>query len=192
LGLVRDYLDLARLEQGHLQVRPRKGVDLLEQVVLPALEIIQPQMDEKGMTLRRKFPAGCMEVECDPALMGIVFINLLGNAVKYGNEGGTIELSVESSPPLHARVTNEGPGFQEHERNLLFRKFSRIPAPALASRKGSGVGLYTTWWIVNHHGGKIWADSEPGHWARFTFEIPQPLSVDLRGEDGTSFSEGSP
>ncbi len=146
-----------------------------EDSILPALEIIQPQMDEKRMTLVRKIPEGRLEVECDPALMSIVFINLLGNAVKYGNEGGAIELSLETGTTLRASVTNEGPGFQDHQRNLLFRKFSRIPAPEFASRKGSGVGLYTTWWIVNHHGGKIWADSEPGRWARFTFEIPQPL-----------------
>ena len=175
LGLVREYLDLARLEQGHLQVHPRKGADLWEDSILPALEIIQPQMDEKHMTLVRKIPEGRLEMECDPALMSIVFINLLGNAVKYGNEGGAIELSLETGTTLRASVTNEGPGFQDHQRNLLFRKFSRIPSPEFASRKGSGVGLYTTWWIVNRHGGKIWADSEPGRWARFTFEIPQPL-----------------
>ena len=176
LELVREYLDLARLEQGHLQVRPQKGVKVMDQVILPALDMIQPQLDENAMKLVSHVPEGRLEAECDPALMTIVLVNLLGNAAKYGKVGGTVELSVEAHPALRVSITNEGPGFQEHERTLLFRKFSRIPSRELASRKGSGVGLYTTWWIVNHHGGKIWADSEPGRWARFTFEIPQPLT----------------
>lgn len=175
LGLVREYLDLARLEQGHLQVQPLKGVNVMDQLILPALDIIQPQLDENAMKFVCHATEGQIEAECDPALMIIVLINLLGNAAKYGQAGGKVEISVEALPALRVSVTNEGPGFQEHERALLFRKFSRIPSPELASRKGSGVGLYTTWWIVNRHGGRIWADSEPGRWARFTFEIPQPL-----------------
>ena len=127
------------------------------------------------MVFEQHFPERPLLVECDPGLMGIVFINLLGNAVKYGREGGRIELSLEDGSSLRASLTNEGPGFPENERNLLFRKFSRLPSPELMTRKGSGVGLYTTWWIVNRHGGRIWADSEPGRWARFSFEIPQPL-----------------
>ncbi len=189
LDLVREYLDLSRLEEGRLEIKPRRDVDLLEQVVLPAVDIIQPQLDEKGMVLEQRYPERPLVVECDPGLMGIVFINLLGNAVKYGSEGGRIELSLEDGAFLRASLTNDGPGFQEHERNLLFRKFSRLPSPELMARKGSGVGLYTTWWIINRHGGRIWADSEPGRWARFSFEIPQPLPAGEFGPARSSSKE---
>jgi len=83
---------------------------------------------------------------------------------------------VRRDPDLLAvTVWNEGPGFPESERGKLFRKFSRLQVPELLRRKGSGVGLYTSWRIVNLHGGRISARSEPGAWAEFSFTIPQPL-----------------
>lgn len=175
LELVRQYLDLARLEEGRLVVKPVTGVNLVDQVIAPAIDIIEPQAAEKGIRIERHLPEAPVLAECDPALLGIVLINLLGNAVKFGKEGGLIQLELKAGSTIRVSIENEGPGFAENQRNLLFRKFSRLSSPELSKRKGTGVGLYTAWWIVNRHGGRIWADSSPGNWARFSFEIPQPL-----------------
>ena len=144
------------------------------------------------MTLRRKFPEGRLEVECDPALMIIVFINLLGNAVKYGNEGGAIGLSLESGPILRARVTNEGPGFQEHERNLLFPQV--LPASPPPSSSPEGFRRGTLHHLVDRESprredlGRLGAGAVgPVH-----LRIPQPLSADLGKQTGSPFSEESP
>ncbi len=72
-------------------------------------------------------------------------------------------------------VRNEGPGWPPEERTKLFRKFSRLQTPELQAKKGTGVGLYTSWRIIHLHGGRIDAHSAHGHWAEFNFEIPQPL-----------------
>jgi signal transduction histidine kinase len=115
-------------------------------------------------------------IECDPGLLNIVMANLLGNAVKYGNEEGQIRLRVtQPEGKLAVSVWNAGPGFPRSERSKLFKKFSRLQTRELMARKGTGVGLYTCWRIIQAHGGRIWADSEPGAWAEFCFEIPQPL-----------------
>jgi signal transduction histidine kinase len=71
-------------------------------------------------------------------------------------------------------VWNEGPGFPDADRPKLFRKFSRLDAPELNRRKGTGVGLYTSWRLVQLHGGRIDADSRPGEWAEFIVTLPQP------------------
>jgi signal transduction histidine kinase len=76
---------------------------------------------------------------------------------------------------LTAGVWNEGIGFTPEQRNELFRKFSRLDTPELKKQKGTGVGLYTVWRIVQLHGGQPDAHSQPGQWARFTFTIPQPV-----------------
>jgi signal transduction histidine kinase len=73
-------------------------------------------------------------------------------------------------------VWNEGPGFPEAQRAKLFRRFSRLDTPELKSRKGTGVGLYSSWKIVKLHGGRMDASSEEGKWAEFRFTIPQPLA----------------
>ena len=67
---------------------------------------------------------------------------------------------------------NEGPGFPPEKRADLFQRFVRQNTPELIRRKGTGLGLYTCWKIVQLHGGNIWADSELGAWARFAFRIP--------------------
>ena len=81
---------------------------------------------------------------------------------------------------------NTGPGFSQSQQDKLFRRFSRLDDPALKSRRGTGVGLYNSWRIVQLHKGRITADSQQGEWAEFSFEIPaaadcaEPSAVDPR------------
>ena len=73
------------------------------------------------MTLARRIPEHALAVECDPDLLKIVFVNLLGNAIKYGHEHGAIRLQVScDGRRLEASVWNEGPGFPEDQRPRLF------------------------------------------------------------------------
>ncbi|MBM4078806.1 MAG: ATP-binding protein, partial [Planctomycetes bacterium] len=121
----------------------------------------------------------------DPNLIKIVLVNLLGNAAKYGKDNGEIRLRVARPPDaLQVSVWNEGPGFPESARSRLFRRFSRIETPELMKRRGTGVGLYTSWRIIQLHGGKIDAESEEGRWAEFSFRIPQPLGQLAMSSDG--------
>ena len=69
-------------------------------------------------------------------------------------------------------MRNEGPGFSQAEKNKLFRRFSRLDDPALKTRRGTGVGLYNAWRIIQLHKGRITAESKHGEWAEFSFEIP--------------------
>ncbi len=176
LTLIKDYLDLARVEGSGFGFQPRGGVDFMADVVAPAIDVVQAQIEERRMSLTREVPDNPPAVECDPGLLNIVMVNLLGNAVKYGNEEGHIRLRVTSAErKLAVSVWNEGPGFPKSERSKLFKKFSRLQTRELMARKGTGVGLYTSWRIIQAHGGRMWADAEEGAWAEFCFEIPQPL-----------------
>jgi signal transduction histidine kinase len=175
LGLVREYMDLARIEGGDLQLKAA-DVAFVEEVLEPSVDIIQAQAQEKGMHLERDYAEYPDPVACDPNLMKIVVVNLLGNAVKYGKEGGRILLRFQrEASVVKVAIRNEGPGFSAGDRSLLFKKFSRLPSPELRSKKGTGVGLYTCSRIVSLHGGSIEATSELGSWAEFEFHFPQPL-----------------
>jgi signal transduction histidine kinase len=176
LGLVNDYLNLARIESGELERHTVRVADFVREVVEPALEMVQPQIDERKMRLQRHLPEAPVEAECDPRLLQIVLVNLLGNAAKYGRDEGRLQLRVvRPADELRVAVWNEGPGFPPGEMPRLFRKFSRVRTPALMAQRGTGVGLYTCLRIMQIHGGRIWGTSQEGRWAEFTFRIPQPL-----------------
>jgi signal transduction histidine kinase len=170
--LVKEYLDLARVEQHDLTVR-RAPCDVLADVVEPALDVVRALLEERGCRLVRDHPPGPIPASLDPELMTVVLVNLLGNAAKYARDGGEVRLGARrEGETLLVAVRNEGPGFRPEERARLFRRFSRLPDPELAGRPGSGVGLYTCRRIVALHGGRIEAESEPGRWAEFRFEVP--------------------
>jgi len=193
LSLVREYLDLARVEGGELRLATRSRVDVMEDVVAEAVDIVRPQADAHGIFLLTCVPSPALPpVCCDPTLLRIVTVNLLDNAIKYGNEGGDIRVKAEvgldekGGERLRISVWNSGPGFSQAQQNKLFRRFSRLDDPALKSRRGTGVGLYNSWRIIQLHKGRITAESEHGAWAEFSFEIPatadcaEPLAVDPR------------
>jgi signal transduction histidine kinase len=177
LDLVAEYLDLARVEGGELRLTAAPDVIFVDEVVEPALDVFRDRIAERGMQLVLDIPnAQNLVADCDPALLKIVLVNLLGNAVKYGRDGGGVRLTVTmESAKLKVAVWNEGQGFKSGDRPKLFRKFSRLATPAHGGRGGTGLGLYNVWRIIQLHGGRIKADSKYGEWAIFTFEIPQPL-----------------
>jgi signal transduction histidine kinase len=186
LSLVREYLDLAHVEGTDLKAQRQPGVDVRARVVDEALDIVRPQLEAKKMRLVTELPDEPPLVCCDPTLLRIVLVNLLDNAVKYGREGGEVRVTLEVASSRHVKpkalrfaVRNEGPGFSPADRNRLFRRFSRLDDPELKRQKGTGVGLYSAWRIVQLHGGHISADSKKGAWAEFCVEIPATLECPL-------------
>ena len=131
------------------------------------------------MKLIRDVPSEGLQAQCDPDLLRIVAVNLFGNGVKYGRTGGALRVgAARTETGVLVTSWNEGPGFPESQRGRLFRRFSRLDSPELKSRKGTGVGLYTSWRIVRLHHGTMDASSEEGKWAEFRFTIPQPLPAE--------------
>lgn len=176
VNLIREYLDLSQLESGDLVLHLQHNVPFEDNVISPTLELLRTQIEAASMRLTTDFPLTPTLVECDPGLLRIAVANFISNAVKYGNPGGALRVTVTSAPDqVRASVWNEGPGFPPEQRHQLFRKFSRLATPELKGRKGTGLGLYNTWRIIRLHGGRVTAESKPGAWAEFTFTIPQPI-----------------
>jgi signal transduction histidine kinase len=180
LSLVREYLDLARIEGGQLEVTLRKNVDIGADVIEPAIELLKNQLEAKQMTLSWEHPPSPLLVEVDRQLLRIVMVNLLGNAIKYGFERSEIRLTTKlADGDLEVSVWNEGFGFLEKQKPLLFKKFSRLEPTNGQKTRGTGVGLFTCWKIIRLHGGTIQGESQHGQWARFTFNIPQPPRISV-------------
>ena len=170
--LIKKYLSLSRIERGALEVR-KVPLALRPEVVDPAVEALRRELEEKGMAVEVRIPPG-MRVVADRDLLRIVYDNLLSNAIKYGKEGGRIVLEArESDDEVVLSVWNEGPGIPRDKLPLLFQKFSRLDVPSHAKKRGTGLGLFICKEIVERHGGRIWAESEEGKWAKFSFTLPK-------------------
>ncbi len=168
--LIRSYLDLSKLEKGDYVIN-RRNTALKAMVIDPAINGLAEEMRKHHMTLDIGVHEETM-VDADPDLLRIVYDNLIGNAVKYGRDGGVIRLreKVRDGRQVFS-VYNEGAGIPREKMDLLFKKFSRIYSQENAGKRGSGLGLYACREILQKHGGKIWAESEPGKWVEFSFEI---------------------
>ena len=84
----------------------------------------------------------------------------------------TVKASVQDDT-LTLSVHNRGVGFTPEQQSKLFQRFSRLKQKGTEDRRGTGLGLYLVWWILETHGGTIEAESEPGEWARFTLTLPR-------------------
>lgn len=172
--MVRNYLDLSRLEQGELNPAKRR-LELRKAVVEPALESLERQLRERRMVVDDRIPENLV-VNADPTLLRIVYDDLLSNAVKYGREGGTILLDAEESDDrVTLSVRNDGEGIPPEKKSQLFKRFSRLDTPSATGKKGTGLGLYICKEIVEKHGGEIWADSKVGEWVKFSFTLPNNI-----------------
>jgi len=175
LNLIREYIDFARLEGGEMRPSFRITSEFKQEILEQATEMLESQRIEKNITLSFECEDG-LRVECDPNLILIVMVNLIGNAYKYGDENGSVEVHVkQNSGLLEVIVHNTGPGFPADQSSKLFRRFSRLNTPELCKQKGTGIGLYSCWRIITLHHGHIQARSSLGEWAEFSFSIPQPV-----------------
>jgi signal transduction histidine kinase len=190
IDLIREYLDLSQVEGGELVLHPHTDVRVADDLILPVVELLRTQLDSHDLKLTTEVTPADAVVECDPALLRIALSNFLGNAAKYGAPGGQVRVTARRSDnELSVSVWNEGPGFPRDQRGKLFRKFTRLSTPELKKRRGTGLGLYNAWRIIELHNGRVTADSEEGAWAEFSFVIPQPLTAVPRDTQATDGGE---
>lgn len=108
-----------------------------------------------------------------PAALRQVIDNLLSNAIKYSPRGTRVSLEV-SGDSEHQRIVvrDQGPGISEGDRAKLFQKYGRGAATPTGGEMSTGLGLWIVQQIANGLHGQVRCDSEPGHGATFTFEVP--------------------
>lgn len=175
--LVRNLLDMTRLEAGAVQVK--KEWQPIEEAVGAALERVESVVGERPIVtaVAENLPL----VPFDSILLQQVLVNLLENAAKYTPEGTeiTVSATLSGDSAVEITVADRGPGLRDGDEEKIFGKFYRAE-----QGKGGGVGLGLTICkgIVTAHGGKIWATSRAGGGAAFHFTLPiegSPPSLDV-------------
>ena len=162
--MVRNYLNISRLEKGTLKYHP-ESVDMRRDVVEPVVRRLQSRIEHSRLKVEWDWEQNAV-LSVDTELMDICYSNLLVNALKYGKEW--IRITAERTEGGWVfGVKNGGRPIPEDKVHLLFKKFSRL----VKSDDGAGLGLYLVRKILEQHGGEVWCESEEGKGTSFFFRI---------------------
>lgn len=177
--LVDDLLDFVSLEAGRFQLRPQD--ESLRGLMESVVEMLAHRAHEKGIEISSWASADIPDVlSFDPARLRQVLFNIIGNAVKFTQEGGVyVEASVERSA-LVIRVTDTGPGMTLEEQERIFGEFEQVGSEREKSG-GTGLGLSISARIVAAAGGDITVTSDKGKGSTFTLRFPMEFSGDFGG-----------
>jgi len=171
--LVEDLLDFASVAARRLAIKrsPTRARDLVSE----AMALLQPIAASHAQRLHVEIPKADLVVLCDAGRILQVLSNLIGNAMKYTPEGGTIAVRVEPRQgELWFAVADSGPGIPQPEQRHVFDRYWR---GSVGARPGSGLGLAIASGIVEAHAGRIWVESEVGVGSTFWFALPMPAQV---------------
>jgi signal transduction histidine kinase len=180
LHLVESILSLSRIDATATEVT-KNTVDL-NQVIDNVIFLMQPATEKSKHCLT--FTAdGEKLVLGDAGQLSQVFVNLLGNAIKFSPDASRIEIkltTVESEGRLFARttITDHGIGIPEEDLKRLFTRFFRAKNADSGQYPGTGLGLVIVQEVVNRHDGKIGIESKLGEGTTFSVDIPLYLSVE--------------
>ncbi|MDP9379167.1 MAG: PAS domain S-box protein [Chloroflexota bacterium] len=164
--LIDDLLTYNQLEAGTLKLDCRP-LDL-RSVVTDAMSVVLPLIREKGQWLEKDLPHA-LPSNADPWRLGQVMVNVLANAHQHTRPGTRIIVSGHvADGKVVLSVSDDGDGIAPEDIETIFQRFHHV-GPA---HGGSGLGLAIAREIVELHGGRMWAESEPGEGAKFHIQLP--------------------
>jgi PAS domain S-box-containing protein len=175
LRLLNDLLDFAKFEAGQLELR--NAPYSIAQTIRSVLDLLEARAQAKGITLSSVIGAGIpMLLQGDQGRLRQVLLNLVGNAIKF-TEQGSVAIAVDrrtshSGEQLIVEVTDTGIGIPPARRGSLFTPFSQVHDPASVAEVGAGLGLSICRELVEQMGGEIGVDGNPGAGSRFWFAVP--------------------
>lgn len=172
INLVKDLLDVVRIEEGRFDFRFVKGSVLT--VVRDLMEEIKARAVQKGLDMRlnisdRNLPKSMLDQE----RLRLALLNILDNSLQYTHSGGKIIVTVaQKSGYIIISVRDTGIGIPADQMPIIFTKFFRSRNAIQMQPDGNGLGLYIAKNIIDRHGGRVWIESEEGKGTTVFFTIP--------------------
>ncbi len=169
--LINNLLDIARIESGRAEMQMEKCS--ISSIIENVHDLLAPQMKEKNIQWQAQIPEDMTEMVLDKHQIERVFINLVGNAIKFTPEKGTIGVSVRrEADTATLEVSDTGIGIPKEDLNKLFDEFYRVDNEINQNVKGTGLGLSLAKKIVEAHKGRMWVTSELSRGTTFYLTLP--------------------
>ena len=177
LELINSLLDLSKIEAGMLEINeePASAGVLLDYTV----NHLKPLADKKQLALRVNRPQADDAIYVDAGKLQQIWVNLIGNAIKFTPEGGSIEVGfrlrrgeAEGEAVLEGYVQDTGIGIKEEDLERIFKPFVQAEGGLTREHGGTGLGLALVRRLLEMQGGSIQVESTPGKGSRFSFSLP--------------------
>ncbi|MBP2655194.1 MAG: response regulator [Firmicutes bacterium] len=169
-NLINDILDYEKLKHGDISLH-KQAIDI-RQVIPAALEVSRYLAFSKPIALNGNLPADLPLIEADENRFTQIIYNLLGNAIKFTEQGSITISAVQNENMVEISVTDTGIGIPPDKLTDIFKSFAQLETSPGGQYGGTGLGLSITKYLVEIHGGSIWAASEPGKGSILTFSMP--------------------
>ena len=170
LGLINDVLDLSKIEAGQLMLSLAEYS--MKEVVHTVVTTVESLAAEKRLALKVAMAQDLPRGRGDERRLTQVLLNLVGNALKFTEEGEVrIEAGLTDGAFVVA-VCDTGPGISEADQRKIFEEFQQVDSSSTRKKGGAGLGLAIARRIVELHGGRLWVVSSPGQGSTFTFRLP--------------------
>jgi signal transduction histidine kinase/DNA-binding response OmpR family regulator len=168
--LIDDVLDLAKIEAGKLEwhMEAVTVADILERATAATASLFE----QKGLTLAMEVAPGLPAVTGDRDRLIQVVINLISNAVKFTDVGSVTCRAERRGGEIVVSVVDTGLGIAPADQPKVFERFKQVGDTLTDKPKGTGLGLPICREIVEHHGGRVWVESELGKGSTFSFSLP--------------------
>jgi signal transduction histidine kinase len=177
--LIDDLFEVSQIDAGLIEIQ--LGWASLQDLISDALEGVSAQAAQRGVTVEGKIDESLPPILMDTRRVQRVLANLVQNALRHTPSDGTIRIEAkEAGGEVRVSVSDSGEGIPSEEIPHVFEQFFRGDRARSRDEGGSGLGLSIAQRIVAAHGGRIWADSEPGKGATFTFTLPKTPDGTIR------------
>jgi signal transduction histidine kinase len=171
LGLINDVLDLSKIEAGQLTLSLNEYS--MGEVVQTVFTSVEALAAEKKLKLETRVSPDLSIARGDEQRIAQVLLNLLGNAIKFTEEGEiTVDVTEDSDETFLVSVADTGSGLSEADQKTIFEEFQQADGSSTREKGGTGLGLSISKKIVEMHGGRIWVESHAGKGSTFRFTLP--------------------
>ncbi|MFB2967999.1 ATP-binding protein [Aerosakkonema sp. BLCC-F183] len=169
-SLINDVLDIAKMEAGKIEwhMQPTDIEDIIDRAIAATASICEA----KNIPLQKELDPELPQVMGDSDRLIQVFINLISNAIKFTDTGSCTIGARQQENEMLICVTDTGIGIAPADQPKVFEKFRQVGETLTDKPKGTGLGLPICKQIIEHHGGKIWVESEVGRGSTFSFTLP--------------------
>ncbi len=171
IDMIRAILDVGKLENNEMSLN-LSAVDVAA-AVADTTHGVQPLLDQVDLQIHQTIPDDLPQLYADGELFARILVNMIGNAIKFSPQGGTITVSAaRQDENVRISVSDQGPGIPEEYRSRIFDKYGQVESCKSGKKYSTGLGLAFCKMAVEAHGGEIGVENREGGGSTFWFTLP--------------------